>query len=65
VREAGGRVKAEAEALAGLVSAGKVGLLPVRVLADQLDVAVAGFGYFGETLLERQTTKDGPQHDGE
>ena len=62
---AGGGVETDAEALAGGVGGGKVGVGPVAVLVDQLDLVVAGLGYFGQALREGEIAEDGPEHDGE
>ena len=64
VSESGGGVEVDAEALAGLVGAGKVGVGPLGVLAHKLDVGIARLGHLGQALLEGQIVEDGPEHDG-
>jgi hypothetical protein len=63
VSQPGSGVEADAEALAGGVGAGKVGVGPLAVFAHQLDVAVARFGHFGQPLLKGQAVEDSPEHD--
>src|ERR1700721_2588140 len=58
-------IEADAEAPAGGVGAVEIGLRPVVGLAGQLDIGIAGFGYFGEAIFKRQAAEDRPEHDGE
>ena len=55
-----------AQALARRIRVGKICRAPISVLvADQLDVGVAGFGNFGEAVFKGQAGEDGPKHDRE
>ena len=65
VMQPGGCINVDAEAFAGGVCAGIVGVGPFGVFADKFDVCVTGLGDVGEALLEGKVVPHRPEHDGE